>query len=501
MIQVQTDYYKNSALRALNIKVKQKIKSIGFLLLVIVNFCAAQDEFFLGDESTFTQYVDNISNYDGFDLTDLSPDKFIIAYDEYGIPGRSSVKVGMVDADCGVIFGEPENFASDIYQVSIEKISESKFIIIYDLLTAQLFLRVGEIDDENQITLGEPFQLDDNSVDRFSIKAFGDNQFVIAYIEHPTGGGRCRIGSYNEDLSIEVSSGLYFSSVSLDQNYFFAVEVLSNSRFVIAYGAFGGYCKLGTIEDNEIISISDSFDFNALSGDFSSVNNISLIALDESSFILNYIKRGSLNSYNRGISQFCQIDVNEEITFSEEFDFGTNRLGSLRSKKMTETTYALTFWDYSTDEGQVLVGVYENNEITFGQETIITPDLASNTSIPIGVLSEELIVLPYEDGPSHEGRVVLASEIELTSCLTSASDIKSPSFSVFPNPTSSLLNIINDNPSEYDVRIFGIAGRTLIQKKGCHGNTIIDLELLESGLYMVSIVSGNFEKVEKIVVR
>lgn len=57
------------------------------------------------------------------------------------------------------------------------------------------------------------------------------------------------------------------------------------------------------------------------------------------------------------------------------------------------------------------------------------------------------------------------------------------SLKVYPNPTSSILNVELENPGNYFIKLTGISGQTLLSQR----NTTIDISSLPNGIYILSI--------------
>lgn len=78
--------------------------------------------------------------------------------------------------------------------------------------------------------------------------------------------------------------------------------------------------------------------------------------------------------------------------------------------------------------------------------------------------------------------------------------------SVYPNPVVDMLNIsFNSSDNEYningiDIKIKDLSGRDIISKT-IYDNTTIDMNSLNSGLYILVMNSGNNVKIEKILKR
>ena len=72
---------------------------------------------------------------------------------------------------------------------------------------------------------------------------------------------------------------------------------------------------------------------------------------------------------------------------------------------------------------------------------------------------------------------------------------------VFPNPSETSLYIRFDKFASYNLKIFGLDGRVVIQAKSNSAYYTMDVSVLEKGLYLLKISDGNRSKVVKVVVK
>jgi len=85
-------------------------------------------------------------------------------------------------------------------------------------------------------------------------------------------------------------------------------------------------------------------------------------------------------------------------------------------------------------------------------------------------------------------------------CPTSGiSEIKKPNFTLFPNPTNSILNIAPDHTENYHLSISDLMGRTVYQKVNISGSLTMDLSFLKTGNYLVQISQNNKSSVQKLI--
>ena len=79
-------------------------------------------------------------------------------------------------------------------------------------------------------------------------------------------------------------------------------------------------------------------------------------------------------------------------------------------------------------------------------------------------------------------------------------ELKQFNYSIFPNPTQGIINVrIPEEIKKYEIEIFDINGRSLIQSTITLNNNQIDLSALQKGIYFIMIKMKNKTKVEKII--
>ncbi len=74
------------------------------------------------------------------------------------------------------------------------------------------------------------------------------------------------------------------------------------------------------------------------------------------------------------------------------------------------------------------------------------------------------------------------------------------SFLLFPNPASNVLNIRTKTAGKFDVSIFDLTGREILNKSILNGQATIDLSNINKGNYIVKLVQNNSYSIEKLVV-
>ena len=67
------------------------------------------------------------------------------------------------------------------------------------------------------------------------------------------------------------------------------------------------------------------------------------------------------------------------------------------------------------------------------------------------------------------------------------------SFKLFPNPAEDVLNIQMDSETNFDYKLIDITGKTILKGSALQ-NTLIDVNAVPSGIYLIEINEENGEK-------
>ncbi|HYG50989.1 MAG TPA: T9SS type A sorting domain-containing protein, partial [Flavobacteriales bacterium] len=77
-------------------------------------------------------------------------------------------------------------------------------------------------------------------------------------------------------------------------------------------------------------------------------------------------------------------------------------------------------------------------------------------------------------------------------------EIEQNGFSIFPNPTTGFLAVIT-NASFYTVKLFDAAGKLVLTRSNASGQTMLDINHLENGVYSVQLVNQGSVYTDKVV--
>jgi hypothetical protein len=162
----------------------------------------------------------------------------------------------------------------------------------------------------------------------------------------------------------------------------------------------------------------------------------------------------------------------------------------------------LTFTEFDLEDGFDFITVYDGESITsppFANGIDLTgenltgnnlpgPFQATNSAGAITVEFESDVFLNYDGW-----------EATLTCQLGTDEFATTPEIVVYPNPTSSLLNIESNNPIN-NLKVYDMTGRLVIEKDGIEDiKTTLSMRGLSNGMYFVKASTGNSSQVLRVI--
>jgi hypothetical protein len=84
-------------------------------------------------------------------------------------------------------------------------------------------------------------------------------------------------------------------------------------------------------------------------------------------------------------------------------------------------------------------------------------------------------------------------------CIASINELSEVSFKIFPNPTSSVLNIQSDKSGDYDITIIDLMGRVVYTQNSVNGTISVDLSGVKTGNYLVRLTQNNNSGIQKLI--
>jgi len=84
--------------------------------------------------------------------------------------------------------------------------------------------------------------------------------------------------------------------------------------------------------------------------------------------------------------------------------------------------------------------------------------------------------------------------------ISGINDIKSALVELYPNPASNVLNIVSYNVEIEKINIYNLNGQLVLNKDVNNNQKTINISSLESGIYIVDILSDNIFIKRKLIV-
>ncbi len=80
-----------------------------------------------------------------------------------------------------------------------------------------------------------------------------------------------------------------------------------------------------------------------------------------------------------------------------------------------------------------------------------------------------------------------------------ADDSASNNITLYPNPTNDIINFVISSEEETEISLFDLSGKFLFKKLISNKNNVINLELLNSGIYLLKIKFAKDILIKKVV--
>ncbi len=261
----------------------------------------------------------------------------------------------------------------------------------------------------------------------------------------------------------------------------------------------GGEDIGGLVGENNGFSFEDAYAYIIecfASGNVSGTDNIGgLVGTNESSFIQNSYAYGKVTGTNK-IGGFCgHNDADGVITNSYSYGVvvGTSDVGGLVGSQYQSTSHpAITtnsFWDLETSgQSASSAGTGKTSAEMKTQSTYTNAEWDFTTIWEISSNANN----GYPDFKWHDNN---ASSNILAIAYSSL-------IKLFPNPASTQLTLETSGAVMDGISIYDLKGREVLNRYtvGSHKETL-DISFLNSGIYMVKVMSGNSISIEKLIIK
>ena len=347
-----------------------------------------------------SEYVFNDASTDYVSVKMLSENKAVIVYKDEGNSNYGAVVIADISGN-EISFGSEYVFNTALTEhVSVTVLSESKFMVVYQDSESgfkQGKVIIGEVNG-NVVSFGLEYVFNEASIDYVSVKMLSENKAVIVYKDE----GNSNYGAVViADISgNEISFGSEYVFNPTATNYI-SMSVLSENKIAIAYQDYGGnqYGRaiIADISGTEI-SFGSEYVFNP-----TATNYISIDVLSESKFVIAYQDYGD-NQYGRTI--IGSISDNT-ISFGSEYVFNTAITGITFTQSISQSKFVIGYQDKASNlnYGTAVIG-------SIPEEEVPEPEPQPTPEAPAGEAEPEPLPAEAPSG-AEEGEPELLNDGDL----------------------------------------------------------------------------------------
>ena len=325
--------------------------------------------------------------------------------------------------------------------------------------------------------------IDNVSVNGGAIKSTFDTNasVVIENCKFQNNVGKYACGAYllannNRTLTIDITNTLFSNNISKDfsgasQGY------TGSSVWLRAHGTNSNVTTTITnctfANNTDVATHPSSTQRGTLAVSRNTSNNSTHNVIVSNSIIYNNIGTGNINTLdiNRG-------HVNYPSSVLVYNSIGEDNFSTINTSNLTNTSNAnplftdATSKDYTLQSNSLAIDTGDNSKVPSG----ITSDLSGNTRIFNSTV----------DMGAYEYNSTLGLDnVEAISSLK-----------LYPNPTSSILNI-ESNESIKQIRLFNVLGKEILKTK----SKTIDVSKLNQGIYLIEIEGDNYQTIIKRIIK
>ncbi len=335
----------------------------------------------------------NVGNTDPFFTTrkaekisvvSLNSEDFVIAYQDADavVNGRAvSGKIGFN----ALLYGKdaPINLGIGNYN-SISALDDTHFVLVYsDGSNSEYGTAViGEV-VEDTIKYGPEYVFYNKPTNETVVTALDETHFVVAFLDVNNGfSGVLKLGEVT-GTAINFGADQPFSKFAKT----LAMTTLNDTTFVLAYVSLeNGVQAVASVEKvkNNVISGEMNYGFKN-----SEVENLSIEALDQFSFIITY--RDIDNGY-AGTSLIGHV-AGTVINYGNEVVFNPNRSNWISLAALDPTQVVIAYSDFGNgDYGTVVTGSVVGDTIVYGPPLVFNSDVTRFISV-LGLSNSEFMIV------------------------------------------------------------------------------------------------------------
>jgi len=222
----------------------------------------------------------------------------------------------------------------------------------------------------------------------------------------------------------------------------------------------------------------------------------------------------SLKKHNANVNLIIEQGIAHELVFN---DIGNLMVKSVKYLNDTNPISINKVDDVNmiSNETKEVVVKYKNNSAnkiklkvqSSNISKVPTPKIVSQNGDSIVISISPAITISGKFYIIVEAADSVGTSIEQTTFhvnVTKFVDVKSANkaglFDIYPNPTSSILNL-KINESNSILQIFDITGKIIVTKSVYHSNEIINVENFPKGIYFIKLTGKNTNETIKFIVK
>jgi len=480
-----------------------RIFQIVFLVLVMLipeQFLLSQDTIYLSEPE---QYTALLGSSTGSSVLALSQDLFLVAYNDGNSTG-GTIKLGRVQEDSVIVFVDSVAFVPtpDPGQVSISKLSESRFILSFTL-NERIYVRSGEVVDKALIMLGEIRKIESGPVSGFSQVTFAENLFITAYYDGASGMGTCALGSIGEDLEIDMDSTYLFTDSGISDTTIIALDTLSKSGFVISYGNAQGKSLLVSMDEDRVLSFGTPYTFAS-----NPVHELNVVGLRAGLFVLVFDDENE--GKRRGAVMLGTREESGMISYTEKFFFDNEKPSGISAIRLLPHEFMISYNGGWNDwHGYLIRARVVGGSVSFIDKVMFNPEPSLISLSPLARFDGQDFMVIYLNRNTYKGHARLGSTIEFGR-LSSVAHFADPGFRIYPNPTSDVLYVqwlgSEGKTGDVSLKLIDMSGRTVLRKEFSPAQITsdrltIDLGDLQEGIYLIQLSDGKNFATQKLIVK
>lgn len=161
-----------------------------------------------------------------------------------------------------------------------------------------------------------------------------------------------------------------------------------------------------------------------------------------------------------------------------------------------------------TTDDEIILDADQSNDIhTYTWSNGCTDPTCTISGSELGVGTHDISVIVSDTVGTtghYEGRETRCFKTDnITITVTEGNSVSTNSFdyiSIYPNPTTGLVNIKQIEPKEISITVLDLNGKEKFQIVNTKQNQLIDLSHLEKGFYFLKLTSVGHSKVTKLVI-